>query len=91
MSDTQPLRDTPYANELCKPGSVKQGDSECRIERIRVKESDQVEIRFSWWKNGNLIPRPLDLPEEELLQLFKDAIDNGVFSETFKSKLREIL
>ncbi len=85
------MRETRYATELREPGIVQLGDSEGRIERILVKESGQEEIRFSWWKNGTIIPRPLDLSEEELLILFRDAIVKGVFDAAFRSRLREIL
>ena len=35
--------------------------------------------------------RPLDLPEEDLLKLFDDAIKNNVFSDSFKYGLVKLL
>lgn len=61
------------------------------IERIFVNSYKREEIRFSWWKNGRFIPRPLDLPESELLPLMKDAIKRGVFSPEFLAGLRDAL
>lgn len=81
------MRDTGYATEI-KTVSDQFGQT---IERIFVKEYQRDEIRFSWWKDGRLAPRPLDLPESELLPLMKDAIKNGVFSPEFIAGLRDAL
>lgn len=64
---------------------------ECRIERIRVVKFDQEEIRFSWWPNGKFAPRPLDLPEHDLLKLMDAAIKKGVFTPSFLDGLRKLL
>jgi phosphoglycolate phosphatase-like HAD superfamily hydrolase len=85
------MRDTKYATELCEPGRVQWEDSEGRIERILVKASGQEEIRFSWWKNGTIATRPLDLPEEDLIALMRSAIESGVFTHRFRSELRALL
>jgi hypothetical protein len=52
---TQPLRDTRYARELAtaKLPSGPGGNSFVAIERIFVKQAEQVEIRFSWWEKPN--------------------------------------
>lgn len=85
------MRDTPYATELCPPGIIRWSESEeGRIERILVKDSGQEEIRFSWWKNGNITPRPLDLSEDDLITLLRDAAAKGVFSDNFRSQLRTL-
>ncbi|WP_052134410.1 hypothetical protein [Sphingomonas sp. 37zxx] len=81
------MRDTPYAREIVSAtDSIGQS-----IERIFVKEHEQEEIRFSWWKNGTLVIRPLDLPESELLPLMCDAIRKGVFTPSFLKGLHEAL
>lgn len=64
---------------------------ECRIERIFVKALGQEEIRFSWWPGGKFTPRPLDLPEAQLLPLIHDAITQGVFTQSFVDGLRDML
>jgi hypothetical protein len=83
-------RDTPYATEEATAGI---GD--CRIERIFVKAENegagQVEIRFSWWPDGRMANRPLDLPEPQLLQLMAEAIRRGVFGEEFLRGLTRLL
>ena len=91
---TQPRRDTKYARELASarlPSGPKKGKAAAAIERLFVKQTEQEEIRFSWWEGSRMMPRALDLPEEELLPLLKAAIDAGVFSDTFVKGLRALL
>ena len=90
---TQRLRDTRYARELvaAKLPSGPGRKSLVAIERIHVKQADQVEIRFSSWEGTRMLPRPLDLPEEELLPLLEAALRGGVFSDTFTEGLRRVL
>ena len=86
------MRDTKYARELCEPGVKKwPSGSEGRIERLLIKKSRTEEIRFSWWKDGRLATRPLDLSEEDLVTLFEDAIAKDVFTTEFKSRLKGLL
>lgn len=80
------MRETEYARELAS-ASV----GEARIERIHVKELEQDEIRFSWWKDGRMVPRPLDLPEDELLELLQSGLNAGVFTDRFVLQLARIL
>ena len=81
------MRDTPYATEI-ETASDSIGQT---IERLFVKEHGREEIRFSWWKDGQLMIRPLDLPEDELLPLMKTAMAKGVFSQRFLSDLQTAL
>lgn len=84
------MRDTEYARELAS-ASIFWGESEGRIERLFVKEFQREEIRFSWWNEGRLIPRPLDLQEDDLIILMKTAIENGVFTNRFLTDLKSLL
>ena len=86
------VRDTKYARELREPGVKKwPTGSEGRIERLLIKKSGTQEIRFSWWKDGRLATRPLDLSEEDLLALFEDAIAEDVFTTEFRARLKSLL
>jgi hypothetical protein len=76
------MRDTSYAEERAT-SSVGAN----RIERIYVKEFRQEEIRLSWWPNGKMAPRPLDVPEEQLIELVAKGIADGVLSGQFLPKL----
>ena len=84
------MRQTKYADEIAT-ASVLLGDThEGRLERLLIKGTRKVEIRFSWWKAGRMLTRPLDLPEESLLELLASAIQKDVLSPTFITRLREI-
>ena len=85
------MRDTPYAKEIASAVVVFPDGAEGRIERLLIKENQREQIRFSWWKDNNLVPRPLDLTEEELLVLLKNALQEKVFSEDFSISLRHLL
>ena len=89
MPHNPPLRDTAYAREIAtaKLPSGSSGQSFVAIERIYVKQAEQTEIRFSWWEGARMVPRPLDLPEAELLPLLREAMNNGVFSREFLAGL----
>jgi hypothetical protein len=86
-------RETRYARELAsaKLPSGPGGKSSVAIERLHVKQADQVKIRFSQWAGSRMMPRPLDLPEEELLPLLDAAIRARVFSDEFTRELRRLL
>lgn len=56
-----------------------------------IRASGEEEIRFSWWKNGKMVTRPLDLSENDLIEFFQSALDNEVFTAKFKSDLRDVL
>ena len=71
-----------YAEEIAR-ASI--GDT--RIERLDVFAEAQEEIRISWWPNGRMAPRPVDLPEEMLIELLAKGIHANVLSADFLSKL----
>jgi hypothetical protein len=80
------VRDTSYATELARSSITFPSGTEGRIERLQFKQGldrGKQGIRFSWWKDGRLIPRPLDATEEELLDLLGKAAKAGVFSDQF--------
>ena len=85
------MRDTDYATELSRATLGDTSGEHFRIERLHVKSLDQEEIRFSWWKGDQMMPRPPDLPEDQLLPLFENAIREGVFSPQFLGELRRVL
>lgn len=86
------MRETKYAVELCEPAVRRfpSGD-EARIERLHIRESREEEIRFSWWKDCKMVPRPLDLSEDDLVILLKDALSKDVFTPIFRETLRSML
>ena len=86
------MRETKYARELREPGVFQwPAGSEARIEKLLIKESNEEEIRFSWWKSGKMVTRPLDLSEDDLLALLKDAFKKEVFSHRFMIGLKSLM
>ena len=81
------MRDTPYATEIAT-ASDEWGHT---IERLFIKGQDREEIRFSYWKDGNITPRPLDLGEDDLLELIGRAIEQSIFSDDFLRGLQTML
>jgi len=77
------MRDTENATELATASLPSDATNEAKIERIWVKETGQEEIRFSWWKDRRMMMRPLDLPENDLLNLVRNAVLAGVFTPDF--------
>jgi hypothetical protein len=75
MSD---LRDTNYAEEIARSVLKFPSGGEARIERLRLKSSGDIEIRLSWWKDGRMQPRPLDLGELDLFRLIAKGMREGV-------------
>lgn len=76
------MRDTTYAKEI-----VTAAIGDTRIERLYVKDEQQEEIRLSWWPNGNMANRPLDVTEEQLIALMAEGIRRGVLSAQFLPRL----
>ena len=73
------MRDTSYAKELVPPAVVTfpSGD-DARLERLHIKETHPIEIRLSWWKDGKMMMRPLDLSETDLMKLLAKGLRQGV-------------
>jgi hypothetical protein len=83
-------RETEYATELARGSIAFNKQEEARIERLYIKGQKLEEIRFSWWKEGRLMMRPLDLTEDSLLALLRDAAANGVFTFKFMADLQKL-
>ena len=86
------LRTTPYADELAEPARIffPRSKSEGRLERLKFKHGPakgKEGYRFSWWKDGRMLPRPLDVTESELFALLRAALQGEVFS---RQSLREL-
>lgn len=89
------FNDTDYCRFYAS-GSFFGDNVRCSIEQIFIKDLDRREIRFGYYKknkNGNyqLVTRPLDVTEDEFIIMFRDAIENGVFSMIFLIALKTIL
>ena len=90
------IKTTDYCTVL-QQSIIDKGTYAYGIERIIVNDGDgQEEIRWVFFKDTirgkkQLIARPLDLPEEDLLELISNAIDDKVFSIKFINELKNII
>ena len=83
------MRDTKYATELATAQLGERGYA--RIEKLSVKGTNQEELQFSWSNDGRLMMSPLDLPEDQFLDLLGEALNQDVFSDAFKLGLLKLL
>ena len=64
---------------------------DARIERLWIKETCRQVIRFSCWPGGKMASKPLEVTEEQLLLLLKEAINEDLLTEDFVWELRSLL
>lgn len=89
------IKDTKYC-QILNQGKLADEEYTYCIEKIFIKAIKRNEIRFSLYKDTlrskqRYIPRSLDVTEQQLLQLIKEAIQEEVFSKDFVKGLVEIL
>lgn len=89
------IKETKYC-KVIRQAKIRENNIAYGIEKIFVKNLNQEEIRFVYFKDTlrqeeQLVPRPLDLPEKDLLKLIEVAIKHNVFSKEFLSNLNEIV
>jgi hypothetical protein len=66
---------------------------QARAEKIKLKANNIEEIRFSWrtQDGSKFVPRPLDLPENQWVELFDQAIKDDVVSQDFIKDMIKVL
>lgn len=89
------INETKYCKVL-RQAKIREGNTAYGIEKIFVKSLNQEEIRFVYFKDTvrkeqQLVARPLDLPEDDLIELIQIAIKQNVFSKEFIQKLKDIV
>ena len=90
------IKTTDYCTVL-QQSIIDKGTYAYGIERIIVNDGNgQEEIRWVFFKDTirgkkQLIARPLDLPEDDLLELIEKAIKEKLFSDKFINELKRIL
>jgi hypothetical protein len=80
--------------DVLKTASLNLNESEqARAEKIRLKTNGNEELRFSWrTQNGaKFVPRPLDLPEAQWVELFDSAVKSEVISQDFIKNMIKVL
>ncbi|MBH6946640.1 hypothetical protein I6A93_02895 [Clostridioides difficile] len=89
------IKETRYCKVL-RQAKIRDKNVAYGIEKIFVKDLNQEEIRFVYFKDTyrqeeQLVPRPLDLPEDDLIKLIELSIKQNVFSKEFVEKLKVTL
>ena len=89
------IKETRYCKVL-RQAKIRDNNVAYGIEKIFVKDINQEEIRFVYFKDTvkmeeQLVARPLDLPEDDLIRLIELAIKQNVFSKEFIANLKEII
>ena len=89
------VKETRYCKVL-RQAKIRENNVAYGIEKIFVKELNQEEIRFVYFKDTvrseeQLVARPLDLPEDDLIKLMEVSIKQNVFSKEFLGKLKDII
>ena len=89
------IKETRYCKVL-RQAKIRDNNVAYGIEKIFVKDINQEEIRFVYFKDTikmeeQLVARPLDLPEDDLIRLIELAIKQNVFSKEFIGNLKEII
>lgn len=95
MQEREYIKDTKYCQILAQ-SRVTDGVYTYSIEKVYVKKKKRDEIRFCLYKDTlnqieKYVPRSLDVTELELLELFKEAINQDVFSTEMLGTLKGIL
>jgi hypothetical protein len=63
------------------------GNAEGRIEKILAKGTEPEKVRISCWKQGQQFPQPLDISENQLVDLLQKAVRAGILSSEFVNNL----
>jgi hypothetical protein len=80
--------------DVLKTTTLDLGSGEqARAEKIKLKANNVEEIRFSWrtQDGAKFVPRPLDLPEKQWVELFDQAIKDDVVSQDFIKDMIKVL
>jgi hypothetical protein len=85
------IKETRYAKVLAEAATADQDGHQAKAERLIIKKKGIEALRFSWWHQRRFMPRPLDMEESGWIELFREAIKEGVFTQEFIKNLKSIL
>ncbi len=67
--------------------SIFLGDAEGRIEEAPPSEVAPAQIRIGCWSQEHLLSGPLELSEDDLVNLLENAVRAGILSPNFVKNL----
>lgn len=88
-------KETKYC-KVIRSVELKDGDELFALEKIYIKALDRYEIRICLYRDCNdrprkLIPRPVDMTQDKLIDLIALGITTGILDDEFKKKMKDYL
>ena len=88
-------KETKYC-KIIRSVELKDGDELFALEKIYIKALDRYEIRLCLYRDCNdrarkLIPRPVDIELDKLIDLIALGITTGILDNEFKKKMKGYL
>ena len=87
-------KETNYC-KIIRSVELKDGDELFALEKIYIKALDRYEIRICLYKNSDksrrLVPRPVDISQDKLIDLIALGITTGILDNEFKNKMKGYL
>ena len=85
-------KETKYC-KIIRSVTVVDGEETFSLEKIYIKELDRYEIRLCLYRDCNdrarkLIPRPVDIEQDKLIDLLELGITTGILDDKFKKRLK---
>jgi hypothetical protein len=95
MNKDEVIKETKYCQILAQ-SKVTDGEYTYSIEKVFVKAKNRDEIRFCLYKDTKTqleryVPRSLDVTELEFLELFREALQQQIFSKELVTSLKNAL
>ena len=89
------IKETKYC-KVIRSVELKDGDELFALEKIYVKALDRYEIRICLYRDCNdrarkLIPRPVDMTQDKLIDLIALGITTGILDDEFKDKIKSCI
>ena len=76
-----------FPNDPKLPVSIQRGEDEWRIEGTGEGSQEPKKVRLSVWRAGQLLSQPLELSEEDLIELLQRGVRAGTLSNDFIGRL----
>ena len=82
--------------KIIRSVELKDGKELFTLEKIYIKALDRYEIRICLYRDCNdrarkLIPRPVDITQDKLIDLIALGITTGILDDEFKDKIKNCI
>lgn len=88
-------KETRYC-KIIRSVELKDGDELFALEKIYIKALDRYEIRICLYRDCNdrarkLIPRPVDITQDKLIDLIALGVTTGILDDDFTKQLKSFI